>query len=120
MLFLTFAVAGCATAYYPQQLSTRIQPGESRVSFVTTKHKAKPHNAVTVYSNHDHLQRPYRIIGKEVVSRYNFIGLERQSKALNDIMQNLAASMGGDAIINLKVDNQKIEGTVISFEKIVL
>lgn len=80
----------------------------------------KPGNEVTIYPQVSAIKRPYRIIGKERVSRYNLIGLKREDQKMDELMKNLAASMGGDAIINQSSDSQKVEGTVISFEKVLL
>ena len=122
VLCFAFALTGCATN--PSQpyhrCGAHLKPGETRVSYVTSRHTPKPATWVAFYPKSTNLKRPYRVIGKEVVSRYNFTGLERQSRTMDEIMKNLAASMGGDAVINVSADNQKVEGTVVSFEKVLL
>jgi len=121
VLCFALALPGCTTTKPQSQHAAKvIKHGETLVSYTTHKHKPKPGAAVAFYPEESYLKRPYRVIGKETVSRYNFIGLERQTAALNQIMKSLAASMGGDAVINITADNQKVEGTVISFEKVLL
>lgn len=122
VLCFAFALTGCTTTTAPshQHAKKSIQHGETLISFVTPKHKPKAGTTVAFFPEESHLKRPYRIIGKETVSRYNFIGLERQTKTVNEIMKSLAASMGGDAVINVTADKQKVEGTVISYEKVLL
>ena len=122
VLCFAFALTGCTTPLPKSQHATKtIKQGEAMISYATAKHKPKGGgNIVAFYPREANLKRPYRIIGKEIVSRYNFIGLERRTKTMNEIMKNLAASMGGDAVINITADNLKVEGTVISFERVLL
>jgi hypothetical protein len=119
---LAFTLNACTTTTpsRPQQARNSIKHGETLVSYVTPLHKAKRGNEVAFYSHESSIKRPYRIIGKETVSRYNFIGIKRHSHRVDELMKNLAAAMGGDAIINISSDQQKVEGTVISFEKVLL
>ena len=56
----------------------------------------------------------YQIVGEAMVSRYNHVGVKRQQAIVHDHLRTLAASMGGDAIINIRKNNKYIMGTVIS------
>ena len=117
-----FALSACTTTQTSPsiQASTKVKHGENLISYVTHRHQAKPGNTVAFYPHESAVEHPYRIIGKETISRFNFIGMERQSKTLHELMKSLAASMGGDAVVNISADTQKVEGTVISFEKVLL
>ncbi len=117
-----FALNGCATTSEApgKRAKNSLKNGEVRITYLTPKHQAKHQHGVAFYSKSSHVKHPYRIIGKESISRYDFIGLERQSKTVDDLLKSLAASMGGDAVINITADSQKVEGTVISFEKVML
>jgi hypothetical protein len=121
VLCFAFALTACSTTTSPSQHARKTpKQGETIISFATLKHTPKIGTPVAFIPEESYLKRPYRIIGKETVSRYNFIGLKRQTKTVDQIMKNMAASMGGDAVINISADNQKVEGTVISFEKVLL
>lgn len=78
-----------------------------------------PKNPITVslYTKGTKPHQSYKVIGLETVSKYNHVGIKRQEANIRDTMRKLAAAMGGDAIINLKYSNKKVQGTVISFDK---
>lgn len=122
VLCIVLVLSGCTTnpAKPRAHCSHRIQPGETQISYLSNKHPPKTDNWIALYPGSTNPDRPYRVIGKEVVSRYNYVGLERPSKTVDEIMKTLAASMGGDAVIKVSQDQQKVEGTVIAFEKMVL
>lgn len=62
-------------------------------------------------------KQKYVVVGKETISKYNFVGVKRQEAIVHDAMRTLAASMGGDAIIDITHDDETISGTVIAFQK---
>lgn len=70
--------------------------------------------AVAFYDNKP--TTPYKVIGTETVSKYNGVGIKRQEASIHDAMRNLAAAMGGDAIIDVMHDDKTVTGTVIGFE----
>jgi len=111
-------LAGCTTMN--SESPKNLKKGQACITYLTFKHQPKRGHIIAFYSEKTFIKRPYRIIGKETISRYNLIGFERQTKILQDLMKSLAASMGGDAVINITSDKMKIEGTVISFEKVIL
>jgi hypothetical protein len=59
---------------------------------------------------------PYQVIAKESVSQYNMGGIKRQEAIIHDVLRQLAASVGGDAVINITKDNGKICGEVVKFK----
>jgi len=112
---------GCTTTTSESPTTAiTLKKGHAYLTYLNSQHKPKRGNSIAFYSKESAIKHPYRIIGKETISRYNIIGLERQPQTLDELMKNLAASMGGDAIINITTDKQKIEGTVVSFEKVLL
>jgi hypothetical protein len=58
----------------------------------------------------------YQVVGLETVSKYNNSGIKRQEAIIKDTMRNLAAAMGGDAIINLQYEKHLVKGTVVKFD----
>lgn len=72
--------------------------------------------AVTFYT-HSKPNAPYTIVGLETISKYNDGGNKRQEATIRDGMRELAAAMGGDAVINIKHDSKSISGTVVAYGK---
>ncbi|HVY53316.1 MAG TPA: hypothetical protein VHA13_02235 [Gammaproteobacteria bacterium] len=105
---LALASTGCASrqpAFTPGKLN---------------EHGAVAYNdpqRILFYNVNSAIKRPYRVIGKSTVSERNIIGFKRNTETVHDIMRKIAASMGGDAIINIQKDDQNIHGTIILFEK---
>jgi hypothetical protein len=63
------------------------------------------------------IDRPYKVLGVATVSKYNIAGFKRQEATIRDIMREFAASMGGDALINIKTDDKTISATIIEFQE---
>lgn len=78
--------------------------------------KLKNPLTVAVYTKKQPLPVPYTILGKATISKYNLGGIKRQEAYIHDAMRTLAASMGGDAVINLNKDNKTVTGTVIAYQ----
>jgi len=114
-----FTLTACTASYKPHS-TAKIKHGEMIVSYTTIPHKSKSATAVAIYSKASLVNHPYRVIGQETVSRYNLIGMERKPLTVNHIMKDLAASIGGDAIMDVTEDGTRVEGTIISFEKVLL
>ena len=73
--------------------------------------------AVSFYTKDNaQLTTPYKILGRESVSKYNLVGIKRQEASIRDSMRKIAASMGGDAIIEENRNSRIVTGTVVSFE----
>lgn len=60
---------------------------------------------------------PYSVLGKESIPKYNSGGNKRQEAHIRDSMREIAAAMGGDAVIDIKHDDKSITGTVIAYQK---
>lgn len=97
---------------------------DNQDSAVKEQHKplqqalVKPKNpmAVMVYREQKTLAKPYTVVGKAVISQYNPGGFKRQEACVRDAMRDLAASMGGDAVIDLNKNGKMVTGTVIAFQ----
>jgi uncharacterized protein YceK len=96
--------------------------GCSSMSSVHSTDQALPQKShknpmeVSVYSNDKNLQHPYTILGDATVSKFNTAGHKRQEATIHDAMRSTAASMGGDAIINIKRSDKTVSGTVVAFQ----
>lgn len=64
---------------------------------------------------------PYKVIGIATVAKSNLLGIPRKDETVHSMMKELAASIGGDAVINMN-DNGKnqVQGNVIQFRKILI
>jgi hypothetical protein len=117
-LCVALGLSGCTTTYQHPVCSGKIKSSEATIPYPS--HRKSPYGGIAFYQQKAAIKRPYRIIGKETISRYNFVGLERQSATVNDLLRKVAISMGGDAIIDIRQDPLTVEGTVISYERALL
>lgn len=77
----------------------------------------KKKNPLTVsFYTKGHPKEPYIIVGQESISKFN-MGNKRQEANIRDGMRELAAAMGGDAVIDIKHDAKSITGTVVAYQK---
>ncbi len=102
---------GCATSHHTQPAPTT----PNKPSHPIVQKKKNPME-VSFYSNEKTLKAPYTVIGEAVVSKYNLRGIKRQDATIHDAMRTVAASMGGDAIIDIKGTHEAVVGKVISYQ----
>lgn len=118
-----FFLESCTSPGQPNALTTANAANfMQRQSIVpTTKrfYAAKDPTQVALYK-HQKPMTPYRVIGIATVSKYNLIGIPRNDMTLQEMMQKLAASIGGDALINFNDSKDTVQAHVIQFQKILL
>jgi len=107
---LILPLAGCTTT---------TQPVTSNNTTVYKQHANKDPVNIN-FLNAEAPTRPYKILGKTIVSKYNLVGIKRQEATIRDLMRQQAASLGGDALINVKHNDQWIRATVIAYKKILV
>ena len=103
-------LTGCATKPSPD--SAHPQPPHSPPA-QTASTEPKDPAAITLLQETPPAH--YTVIGEATVSKYNVAGIKRQKAIIQDRLRELAASMGGDAIMHLKNEGGYITGTVISY-----
>jgi hypothetical protein len=59
---------------------------------------------------------PYEEIGRVSVDKYNNLSLPRSSDEMNAAMKQQAASIGGNAIIDVTEDFASMSGVVVAFK----
>jgi hypothetical protein len=93
-----------------------VQKTENRSPQVGAKTPQKNPLNITLFTHGKTPRVPFKIIGTEKVSKYNFGGIKRQEAHIRDIMRHLAANLGGDAVINIAPQDKNIVGTIIALE----
>jgi len=105
LVMMGVTLSGCS--------STATQPIHHQTQ-TPTAHK-NPMN-VSFYPKGANPEAPYTVIGDATISKYNKVGIKRQEANIHDAMRSTAASMGGDAIINVKRNDKTVSGTVIAYQ----
>lgn len=114
---LGIVLSGCTHTHKPIDHATCVTPPPIPKKQIATPKKKNP-ITVTFYRKGQKPEMPYRILGTETVSKFNTVGIKRQEASIRDVMRNLAASMGGDAVINIQRDDKSVFGTIIAYQDI--
>lgn len=104
-----FTLASCTSV---QSTKTSVAKNHS----VTTTELKKDPLTVAFYTK-GKPKVPYKIIGEQRISRFNVGGNKRHAGSVRDGMCELAAAMGGDAVIDVRHDDNTISGKVVAFEQ---
>jgi hypothetical protein len=121
MIAVTCLLTSCSsTGQSSSRMAANFINKQNVVTTTKEPYPAKSPEVVAFYTSQRKPQRPYRIIGMATVSKYNLFGIQRQEATLQSMLQKLAASVGGDAVINLTHDDQSIQANIIAFEKILV
>jgi hypothetical protein len=103
-------LSGCSTSNNPQITATT--PPSTVTANATP---LKDPYTVKVYSPHEQLLAPYKVIGQATISKFKAGGIKRQKACIQDSLRNVAAAMGGDAVIDLALNDKTVTGTVIAY-----
>ena len=74
--------------------------------------------AISLYTKDKDPHQAYKIIGIASVSKFNLFGMKRKEDTLTEMIKTLAASIGGDGLIDIKNNEKQIEARVIAYQKI--
>lgn len=106
------ALAGCAST----NQSNKIASPTPTATIQPQKNAGKNPISVTIYTGKQKPIKPYVVLGHETVSKYNIVGIKRQEANLKDSIRHLAATRGGDAVIEITNHTDSISYTVISYK----
>lgn len=97
------------------------QPSQDITKITSPVQPSQDKNPMTVsFYTHGKPEKPYVVVGKEVVSKFNTAGVKRQRASIHDAMRTLAAAMGGDAVINITHDTNTVRGEVVAYPKVLV
>ncbi len=112
VIYIALSISSCtATVYKP---TPSVPATNTNVSKVNT---TKDPLTVSLLTNEKPV-RPYKVVAQATISKYNRVGIKRQEATIHDILRQLAASVNGDAVIDMKNNGKEISATVIAYKQI--
>jgi len=104
----------------PTQFASNLINKQTVTKNTNQTYPAKNPQKVALYINETTPHTAYRIIGAASVSKYNLLGMKREESTMHEMMKQLAASVGGDGLINFNSDETRLHANVIAFQKILI
>ncbi len=104
----------------PTQMATNLINRQSVTPLTHQVYPAKKAETIAFYTGKIAPHSAYRIIGIASVSKKNIFGATRQDETMQKMMKKLAASMGGDGIIEVEQTNNDMQAKIIVYQKILL
>ncbi len=114
---LCLALTGCTTP------AVRTANNYLHKQSVTTSghYPAKSAKQIALFQSNQSPQSAYKVIGIATVATRNHFGMQRPEETMHTMMKSLAASIGGDGLINLKpTEKGEWQANVIQFQKILI
>jgi hypothetical protein len=119
ILFVVILLEGCATSK-STRFSSKLLNNQGVVAITKKRYPPKRPTDVAFYAPQQKPNQPYRVIGMAKVFKRSLLGATKSEQELHETIKKLAASIGGDAVMNFHDTGRSLEGHVIKFEKIVL
>lgn len=108
LIYTGLALLSCSSIDQPPTTPKPVKPSLS--------HSKKNLRTISFYTK-GKPNVPYEIIGEENISKFNLGGNKRQEAYIRKGMRELAAAMGGDAVIDIKRNTNSITGTVVAYQR---
>jgi hypothetical protein len=118
LLLTALMLTGCSTTTSTTQMAANLINKQAVNTIDQGNYPAKNPARVALYTQDKIPHTAYRIIGQARVSRYNFLGMQREDVTMHDMMKRLAASVGGDGLIDIQNNADSMQANVIAFQKI--
>jgi hypothetical protein len=120
-VIVALLLAGCTTCRpYPHQVASNFIQRQSVETTTSQNYSPKNPQKIAMYTEEKTPHTAYRVIGVAKVSKYNLLGMQRKEDTMHDMMKRLAASIGGDGLIDLSTEKDGIKANVIAFQKILI
>jgi hypothetical protein len=116
IIYIGLSLLGCTTSCKPEYTQNAKKTQTALNQPPVSQPNEKNPLTVAVYTEGQKPSNPYKVLGTETVSKFNYGGIKRQIANIHDAMRNLAAKMGGDAVINVAHDERNVTGTVITYQ----
>ena len=117
-----FMLQGCAThhGHTPTQMASNFINNQSVTTTTPERYPAKNPQVVSLYNDTKTPHTAYRVIGIAKVAKHNMLGVARPETEITNRMKSLAASIGGDGLINIDTNRDATQAHVIAFQKILI
>jgi hypothetical protein len=120
-VIVALLLTGCTTSRpYPHQMASNFIQRQSVETTTSQNYSPKNPQKIAMYNQYKSPHTAYRVIGVAKVSKYNLLGVQRKEDTMHDMMKKLAASIGGDGLIDLSTEKDGIKANVIAFQKILI
>jgi hypothetical protein len=104
----------------PTRLASNFIQRQSIVATTKESYPSKNPQTVAMYTPDRAPTLPYRVIGVATISKRNLLGMERHETTMHTMMKQLAASVGGDGLINVNSDKEAMQAHIIAFQRILI
>jgi hypothetical protein len=121
LLVSLLLLSSCAAQHNsPTALATNFIQRQKIIATTPESYPSKQAKAISLYTKDKNPHKAYKIIGVASVSKFNLLGIKRREDTLTDMIKKLAASIGGDGLIDIQHNDNQIKANVIAYQKILL
>lgn len=121
LLTIALLLNGCTSqTHSPTRMASNFINQENVIKTTKETYPSKNPQTVALYTPNKTPHTAYRVIGVATVSKHTLLGAARPENTLNDMMKKLAASIGGDGIINVNSNKDTMQAHVIAYQKILI